>query len=289
MKAQLCRSAISTLSQQNSCWGIGSIRTYTSRRSGSKSAAMVQKERDFLSGIEQKHSIDNLESATAKDARTTQPTDKNELHVQKVNERLHCERLELLKDAGYITRSLYRSCLRSIYLIRQGNENDMAEFQSREEKQKADRIEKRMSMEFSYEPPVDRENELSSRASYYRAFLNESFYQEVDCLISDPWKEDQVTRFIHLMRQGEEKRRWILNDYKFDDPFSKQWDNQLCLSWEKRAKKLISDTYELNGWLLQKDFINDDADDTGTYDEDIDWGEDELGNIKNDGSRDNAI
>lgn len=226
---------------------------------------------DDAQNTQQNYSIDS-DSTVPATATITLPTEQDSQQEEQEIERLKNERLELLQDAGYMTRSLYRSCLRSIHLLRLGNANDMTDFQEREEKQKSDRLDRRT---FSFEPPVDRENELSSRALYYLAFLNESFHQEVDCLVSaDPWKEDQVTRFTHLMRQGEHRRKWILGDYKFDDPFSKQWDEEFFVDWEGRAQKLIRDTYELKGWLFQKDFINNDEDDSNN-DIDIDWEEDD--------------
>jgi hypothetical protein len=275
-------------------------RCLSSRRSGGgRISSLQQKQQDLFSMIDNlNHDRDqdlqskelgheNAEAGTiARTPPTTttmpRPTEKSVLEDEKKMARFKQERRELLRDAGYMTRSLYRSCLRSIYLIRKGNENDMAEFQQREEQEKSDRLNRGPSMSFSFEPPVDRENELSSRALYYLAFVNESFHQEVDCLISDPWKEDQVTRFIHLMREGEEKRKWVLKEYKFEDSFSKQWNGDMFNDWEARARQLIFDSYQLKGWLFQKDFINDD-DDGINDDVIIDWGEDDV--IDDDESR----
>ena len=43
------------------------------------------------------------------------------------------ERLVLLEEAAFLTRALYRVCLRSIRVIRWGNEVDEKEFEQREE------------------------------------------------------------------------------------------------------------------------------------------------------------
>lgn len=211
------------------------------------------------------------------------------LAVQKKEEEIEAKRKVLLQKANEITKSFYRICLRCTYLIRIGNENDEKNFKAREEEQKQSRIkafEERKSMSakeraatasasMSFEPSVDRENELSSRASYYLAFIKESFGQEVDCLTkSIPWREDEVTRFVFLMKQGEERRSWILQDYQFEDPYQNTWqdiDEKLNI-WEQEANAIVRETYARNGWLLQSDVdaVNQNCDD----DEDLDWDDD---------------
>ena len=75
---------------------------------------------------------------------------------------------ELRKEAAFLTKSLYRICLRSVRLIRPGNEHDEEEFERREKKRLEDENsprkddDVRMGM-FSMLPPVDREDELRSR------------------------------------------------------------------------------------------------------------------------------
>ncbi len=31
------------------------------------------------------------------------------------------------------------------------------------------------------------------------------------------WREEQIKQFAYLIRSGEGKRRWVMNDYKFED------------------------------------------------------------------------
>ncbi len=31
------------------------------------------------------------------------------------------------------------------------------------------------------------------------------------------WREEQIKQFTYLIRSGEGKRRWVINDYKFKD------------------------------------------------------------------------
>lgn len=75
---------------------------------------------------------------------------------------------ELRDEAAFLSKSLYRLCLRSVRLIRHGNEFDRQEFEQREKQrleeenspQKSENI--RMGT-FSMVPPVDPEDELRSR------------------------------------------------------------------------------------------------------------------------------
>jgi len=189
-----------------------------------------------------------------------------------IQQRISEERTTLFREAGILTKSLYRSSLRCVNFIREGNQHDLADFEAREEQQKTGRFKKDFTASFSFEPPVERENELSSRAMYYLAHAKESFHQEVDCLVADPWREEHLKRFIYLMRQGEEKRKWILEDYRFLDPYPHKWDEEQMQEWEGKAWKLIRETYALNGWLYQDDFTTDDED---YQDEGIDWDEDD--------------
>ena len=95
---------------------------------------------------------------------------------------LEQERAALLDDASFLTRSVYRNCVRSIRLIRWGNASDERDFQEREEAQMRDlsasimdrQKDQRFSM-ISMLPPVDREDELRSRAEYYGQYAREMF------------------------------------------------------------------------------------------------------------------
>jgi hypothetical protein len=177
-------------------------------------------------------------------------------------ERLLKEQNTLLLEAKRMTKSLYRTCLRSVSILAQANSHDEEIFLERERE--------RLKKENGYEPPVDRENELSSRATYYHSFVQESFQQEVDCLsVMSPesshlgslfWREEQVNRFVYLMEQGEERRRWILESYKFDDSYKEQKNEQNedlqdnLNKWKHRANNMVKDAYKIKGWLTQADF-----------------------------------
>ena len=240
---------------------------------------------DSLKNVQNLHNAHNLS------------TNNNSKHGKRKNEsikeaELETKRKQLLKEANEMTKSFYRICLRCTYLIRPGNVEDEKLFLAREEEQRQRRIkaaedrktmsakerfEASASSSMTFEPPVDRENELSSRAAYYLAFIKESFGQEVDCLTKTiPWREQEVERFVFLMKQGEERRSWILQDYKFQDPFIPSWQSidRKLTTWQTEASKLVQQTYENNGWLLQSelDAMNQRDDD----DDDLDWGDDMI-------------
>jgi hypothetical protein len=155
--------------------------------------------------------------------------------------RLLNEQNALLLEAKRLTKSLYRTCLRSVSILAEANTHDEEIFLQRERE--------RLSRKNNYEPPVDRKNELSSRAMYYHSFVQESFQQEMDCLSlissessqSRPsfWREEQVTRFVYLMEQGEERRRWILESYKFDDSYREQKNDEDLQESEYRRESSV--------------------------------------------------
>lgn len=174
--------------------------------------------------------------------------------------RLLNEQNALLLEAKRLTKSLYRTCLRSVSILAEANTHDEEIFLQRERE--------RLSRKNNYEPPVDRKNELSSRAMYYHSFVQESFQQEMDCLSlissessqSRPsfWREEQVTRFVYLMEQGEERRRWILESYKFDDSYREQKNDEdlqeSLTTWKNEATSMVKEAYRMKGWLTQADF-----------------------------------
>lgn len=160
------------------------------------------------------------------------------------------ERQELLLEAGAMSRSLFRTCLRCVKIMRQGNEHDEEDFQEREENQFQSMKDAVASGTFSMASPVDRENELSSRAIYYHGHTRENFDGDSDCLKPDPWREENVDRYLDFLRSGEYKRKWIMNDYKFDDPYVDDFDSDRVDRWEVRARELLKETYDDNGWIL---------------------------------------
>ncbi|KAL7547610.1 hypothetical protein ACHAWF_010893 [Thalassiosira exigua] len=83
---------------------------------------------------------------------------------------------DLFREASCLTRTLYRKCLQSVRLIAKGNARDEDDFAAREARELdplsgGDDVSERISMA----PPVNRRNELASRANYYNAFARESF------------------------------------------------------------------------------------------------------------------
>mmetsp|Transcript_27617 Transcript_27617/g.56828 ORF Transcript_27617/g.56828 Transcript_27617/m.56828 type:complete len:381 (+) Transcript_27617:28-1170(+) len=224
-------------------------------------------------------------------------------HEPNANDLAHRHRY-LFNEASSLTRSLYRKCLRSIRVLSRGNEKDEKEFLARErfesEGGKAGRI--------SMAPPVNRKNELQSRTNYYRSFARENFDGHFGLLSrhgfyigeedghgfdsggekgtndetpSDlMWREEQIDQFVYLIRSGEEKRRWILNDYGFDDPCNDcfgvsdgrhgddrrydGWSSELehrLDSFEKEANLLVKTMYRQHGWNHSSDFKEEWLDD----------------------------
>ena len=85
---------------------------------------------------------------------------------------------KLLQEASYLTRTLYRKCLQSIKVIAKGNsrdESDFAERECNERKQFEPGSGVNLNERISMAPPVNRQNELSSRANYYKTFTREHF------------------------------------------------------------------------------------------------------------------
>jgi hypothetical protein len=177
-------------------------------------------------------------------------------------------------------------------------------------------------------PPVNRANELSSRANYYAGFCREHFeghwnllgihgfhiggengasMHGVDRVVggqennqyqgshhhlggqmarqyvgrygagsnndrqrNNPhyiWREEQIQQFVYLIRSGEEKRTWILQDYDFHDPcISDGWPQELekrLQEFEGGANALVREMYRNRGWVH-----SDDIDRTKVDDED---------------------
>jgi len=153
------------------------------------------------------------------------------------------ERDALLSHAMHLTLSLYRNCLRSVEAIRHGNENDEKEFQERERKREdsMDDLQQdpRLSM-LSMLPPVNRKDELRSRAEYYQQHAREMVQSEFDCLTRPSLMEkDNVRRYLHHLRQGESYRKWLLRDMQFEDPIATEsledWEKSIQ-EWQDRAE-----------------------------------------------------
>jgi len=194
------------------------------------------------------------------------------------------ERDFLVAEASAMTKSLYRTCLRSVEILRPGNDRDDADFAEREEAQlrmfddvdstgdgKGTGTAGSLS---AFSPPVDRANELESRAEYYAEWTRENFAQEMDCLATEPWREDDVARYLHFLRVGEERRRWVLKDYGFDDPFGDVFDPDRVDSFETRATKFLEHSYGSRGWLLAHEIAEAEHEQNGEpciFDDDDDF------------------
>ena len=268
----LCkRSSMLQQPQQLMIRLLGSSRTdYQSGRSNSRS-----KRRDVM--MAQKYAA--LENMIA--SSSIQENDMDQMNAQQNEEKEKKERLRerqyLLEEAKAMTKSHYRRCLRCVDIIRPGNDHDEAEFQAREklELEKDTDTTVDLNAGFSMALPVDRKNELSSRANYYEEWIKENFHGEKDCLDLNPWQEETIHRFLHLLRDGERKRQWVLEDYKFEDVFVNQFDHDRLNEFEKRATALVKNTYDAKGWVLQSslsedDFVLLDEDDNSHWDDDDD-------------------
>lgn len=143
------------------------------------------------------------------------------------------ERQALLEEAGSLAKSLYRICLRSVEVIRPGNEFDEKDFQRRDEEFSNPTAGGVLSMA----PPPDRVDELSSRASYYKSFAREYFMQESDCLDNDPWNARDIKRFLYYLRKGDKDRKWLLGDMMFPDPYKNAMDQERIQQFDKMAQK----------------------------------------------------
>ena len=200
----------------------------------------------------------------------------NQDQVETQEEMLEKQRLrderrqELLLEAGAMSRSLFRTCLRCVKVMREGNEHDEQEFRERERNQLQSMTDAISSGTFSMAPPVDRENELTSRANYYHRHTREHFDGDSDCLKADPWREETVDTFLHVLRSGEYKRTWVMKDYKFDDPYTDLFDNDRVDKWEQHARELLKDTYDANGWILPSEVHSKDREKTKWEDDDDD-------------------
>eukprot|EP00957_Ditylum_brightwellii_P202070 15328447-Ditylum_brightwellii.AAC.1 len=102
--------------------------------------------------------------------------------------------------------------------------------------------------------------------------MREEFNQESDCLEANPWMEEHVERYLYFIKGGEEKRCWILNDYKFEDTHSDAFDYERVDRFEERAMGLVQGFYKERGWILDKErglsHGGDDDDDFFSDDED---------------------
>jgi hypothetical protein len=148
-------------------------------------------------------------------------------------------REDLLHLAASLTKSLYRRCLRSVKVIRWGNEFDEKEFARREEEY---RNPKRSGGILSMAPPPNKEDELRSRAEYYHSYAREYFTQESDCLDNDPLQERDIRRYLYYLRKGDKDRKWLLADMMFPDPCKDSVDLTQITKFEAMSKQYFGKT-----------------------------------------------
>lgn len=153
----------------------------------------------------------------------------------------------MVEEAGALTRSLYRLCLRSVKVIRHGNEFDEKEFQKREE----EFSNPTPGGVFSMAPPPNREDELRSRAEYYQSYAREYFIQESDCLDNDPLDERDVRRYLYYLRKGEKDRKWLLGDMLFPDPHKTAFDVKRVERFEAMAKRYFGEDEEVDAGIKE--------------------------------------
>ena len=176
--------------------------------------------------------------------------------VEEEKQQLAQEHQNLRNEARRLTLGLYRNCLRSIEAIRPGNEHDEKEFRERERQRKESisNRDPRLSM-LSMLPPVNRPDELRSRAEYYQQYARENVVQESDCFAdasaADELVLDQhrVERYLHHLRHGEKTRQYLLEDMKFEDPVPNSFDRDRIASFEQRAKEYCQ---RVKDWRMRK-------------------------------------
>jgi hypothetical protein len=158
---------------------------------------------------------------------------------------LEKERESLREEASAMTKSLYRTCIRSVRVIRYGNDHDEMIFQKLEEKRVSPQRKDGGFSMISMLPPVDRENELRSRSEYYLQYARETFFAESDCLSHDEWDSYRIDRYLHHLRKADTHRKWLLSDMKFPDPYENSFDWSRMEAFKKRTVACIEKMEDL--------------------------------------------
>ena len=179
-----------------------------------------------------------------------------------------------------------RICLRSVNVIRHGNEFDEKEFQRRDE----EFSNPKPGVSFSMAPPPNREDELRSRAEYYQSYAREYFIQESDCLDNDPLHKRDIKRYLYYVRKGDKDRKWLLADMMFPDPYKDSMDHNQIANFESLSKKYLGEEEEDDttstaaGGSLSLDGSNGTSSETKDYfdadDESPEWFKEKFPNIK---------
>lgn len=175
-------------------------------------------------------------------------------------------REEALRDeAKSLTLALYRTCLRSVRLIRHGNALDEAEFKRREEERFGMLDTSRTNM-LSMLPPVDRQDELRSRAEYYEQYTRENFVQESGCL-EGTWHEQRIARYLYDLRRGEHQRTWLLKDMGFEDPYA-GWMEMRVEQFERNARAVQPNVLTTTSHVEADDDREEEEDDAYAWSDD---------------------
>lgn len=181
------------------------------------------------------------------------------------------KREDLLAEAAFLTKSLYRTCLRSVKVIRFGNQFDDKEFERREEEFRNPK--RGGGGVLSMAPPPDKEDELRSRAEYYHSYTREYFTQESDCLDNDPLQERDVRRYLYYLRKGDKDRKWLLGDMMFPDPYKTALDQDRIKEFQAMAKTYFGeeDDEEMDGVASSSSSHQLGGNDGFMEDEDPEW------------------
>ena len=117
------------------------IRHHSSRRRGGIGIGRhnEQKQKELLSALDSFERTANENVKNDEEATVMENFSNRKLVDADMTKKFAQERDVLFKEAGEITKSLYRTCLRCIKLIREGNDHDEEQFKIREAKQKEDR------------------------------------------------------------------------------------------------------------------------------------------------------
>jgi len=203
------------------------------------------------------------------------------LLTRRITSSVPVSRDDLIDDAAYLTKSLYRRCLRSLNLIRWGNTFDDKEFEKRENEFQNPTAGSRISMS----PPPNKQDELKSRAEYYHSYAREYFTQESDSLDNEPLNNRDIRRYLYYLRKGETDRKWLLGDMMFSDPYKDSIDQKRINKFESMSRKYLGEDDEeeeenSTGDNLKNGVISKGSNDGFMDDDDPDWFQKEYGHLR---------
>jgi hypothetical protein len=160
------------------------------------------------------------------------------------------EKDELIREARLITLSFWRICIRCIRLLRE-----------------VDCDKPSSSLPFFNMMQDDEVLQKKWRSDYYLDWASESIFQESDCLNGE-WSQENVDRYLFFIRQGEEKRQWLLKEFKIaKDPYTFPHDR--LLAFETRAYRLLGGKNVTNN--VESSFPSEDPEDDEDWEDEKDW------------------